>query len=57
MKPCDHHKGLECNYGNDVTVARGICRGERGGGHVGPIEGLLLMNMNEINVLMKAKGS
>uniref|UniRef100_A0A3Q0RDI8 Uncharacterized protein n=1 Tax=Amphilophus citrinellus TaxID=61819 RepID=A0A3Q0RDI8_AMPCI len=20
-RPCDHHKGLECNYGNDVTVA------------------------------------
>lgn len=27
VKPCDHHKGLECNYGNDVTVAWGICRG------------------------------
>ncbi|KAM4603264.1 CCN family member 1-like [Polymixia lowei] len=24
--PCDHHKGLECNYGNDVTMAWGICR-------------------------------
>lgn len=29
MRPCDHHKGLECNYGNDVTMAWGICRGER----------------------------
>lgn len=28
-RPCDHHKGLECNYGNDVAVAWGICRGER----------------------------
>lgn len=26
--PCDHHKGLECNYGNDVTLAQGICRGK-----------------------------
>uniref|UniRef100_A0A668ATD2 Uncharacterized protein n=1 Tax=Myripristis murdjan TaxID=586833 RepID=A0A668ATD2_9TELE len=26
MMPCDHHKGLECNYGNDVTMAWGICR-------------------------------
>ncbi|XP_026159220.1 CCN family member 1-like [Mastacembelus armatus] len=26
MRPCDHHKGLECNYGNDVTMAWGICR-------------------------------
>lgn len=34
-RPCDHHKGLECNYGNDVTVAWGVCRGgstEGGGG-------------------------
>lgn len=31
-RPCDHHKGLECNYGNDVTVAWGICRGERAAG-------------------------
>lgn len=28
IRPCDHHKGLECNYGNDVTIAWGICRGE-----------------------------
>ncbi|KPP77042.1 protein CYR61-like [Scleropages formosus] len=26
MRPCDHHKGLECNYGNDVTRSWGICR-------------------------------
>ncbi|KAM9792818.1 CCN family member 1-like [Neosynchiropus ocellatus] len=26
MRPCDHHKGLECNFGNDVTTAWGICR-------------------------------
>ncbi len=26
-KPCDHHKGLECNYGNDVASLHGICRG------------------------------
>ncbi|TRY65461.1 hypothetical protein DNTS_030053 [Danionella cerebrum] len=26
-KPCDHHKGLECNYGNDVSSLHGICRG------------------------------
>lgn len=31
MRPCDHHKVLECNYGNDVTMAWGICRGERRG--------------------------
>lgn len=28
-QPCDHHKGLECNYGNDVMLGSGICRGER----------------------------
>lgn len=28
MKPCDHHKGLECNYGNDITEAWGVCRGK-----------------------------
>ena len=28
MQPCDHHKGLECNYGNDVGSTHGICRGE-----------------------------
>ncbi|KAG9350483.1 hypothetical protein JZ751_026849 [Albula glossodonta] len=26
LRPCDHHKGLECNYGNDVTRTWGICR-------------------------------
>ena len=26
--PCDHHKGLECNYGNDASMGWGICRGE-----------------------------
>lgn len=26
-QPCDHHKGLECNYGNDVEQTHGICRG------------------------------
>ncbi|XP_054634899.1 CCN family member 1-like isoform X2 [Dunckerocampus dactyliophorus] len=31
MKPCDHHKGLECNYGNDVTVAWGVCRAKSEG--------------------------
>ncbi|KAK7929913.1 hypothetical protein WMY93_006308 [Mugilogobius chulae] len=25
VKPCDHHRGLECNYGNEVTMAEGIC--------------------------------
>ncbi|XP_062846955.1 CCN family member 1 isoform X2 [Trichomycterus rosablanca] len=25
-QPCDHHKGLECNYGNDVGSTHGICR-------------------------------
>lgn len=34
MRPCDHHKGLECNYGNDVTMNWGICRGERKGNSV-----------------------
>uniref|UniRef100_A0A3P8UYZ7 Protein CYR61-like n=1 Tax=Cynoglossus semilaevis TaxID=244447 RepID=A0A3P8UYZ7_CYNSE len=29
--PCDHHKGLECNYGNDVTMAWGICRAKSEG--------------------------
>ncbi|XP_030636143.1 CCN family member 1-like [Chanos chanos] len=24
--PCDHHKGLECNHGNDVTLTTGVCR-------------------------------
>ncbi|CAM9199476.1 unnamed protein product [Lampetra planeri] len=31
MKPCDRHKGLECNYGNDVTMASGICRAKSEG--------------------------
>ncbi|XP_041837998.1 CCN family member 1-like [Melanotaenia boesemani] len=31
MRPCDHHKGLECNYGNDVTMAWGICRAKSEG--------------------------
>ncbi|XP_048870426.1 CCN family member 1-like [Brienomyrus brachyistius] len=30
-QPCDHHKGLECNYGNDVTHDRGICRAKQEG--------------------------
>ncbi|XP_029109864.1 protein CYR61-like isoform X2 [Scleropages formosus] len=25
-RPCDHHKGLECNYGNGASRSRGICR-------------------------------
>ncbi|KAI1884057.1 hypothetical protein AGOR_G00222470 [Albula goreensis] len=25
-RPCDHHKGLECNYGNDVARTWGVCR-------------------------------
>lgn len=24
--PCDHHKGLECNYGNDAASTHGVCR-------------------------------
>lgn len=31
LKPCDHHKGLECNYGNEVTVDEGICRAKTEG--------------------------
>lgn len=31
MRPCDRHKGLECNYGNDVTTAWGICRAKSEG--------------------------
>ncbi|XP_061686627.1 CCN family member 1-like isoform X2 [Syngnathoides biaculeatus] len=30
-KPCDRHKELECNYGNDVTEARGVCRAKSEG--------------------------
>ncbi|KAJ8001938.1 hypothetical protein DPEC_G00174600 [Dallia pectoralis] len=29
--PCDHHKGLECNYGNDVSLVDGICRAKKEG--------------------------
>ncbi|KAG5278275.1 hypothetical protein AALO_G00097150 [Alosa alosa] len=25
-RPCDHHKGLECNYGNDAASEWGVCR-------------------------------
>ncbi|XP_068178333.1 CCN family member 1-like [Antennarius striatus] len=31
MRPCDHHKGLECNYGNDVSEPWGICRAKSEG--------------------------
>ncbi|XP_072318555.1 CCN family member 1-like [Eucyclogobius newberryi] len=31
LKPCDPHRGLECNYGNDVTTADGICRAKAEG--------------------------
>lgn len=30
-QPCDHHKGLECNYGNDVERTHGICRAKADG--------------------------
>ncbi|XP_067087286.1 CCN family member 1 [Osmerus mordax] len=30
-RPCDHHKGLECNYGNDVGRTHGICRAKEDG--------------------------
>ncbi|KAI7804143.1 CCN family member 1 [Triplophysa rosa] len=30
-RPCDHHKGLECNYGNDVASLHGICRAKHEG--------------------------
>ncbi|KAK1785617.1 hypothetical protein P4O66_018985 [Electrophorus voltai] len=30
-RPCDHHKGLECNYGNDVGSTHGICRAKQEG--------------------------
>uniref|UniRef100_A0A096M3X6 Si:ch211-106h11.3 n=1 Tax=Poecilia formosa TaxID=48698 RepID=A0A096M3X6_POEFO len=30
-QPCDHHKGLECNYGNDVGRTHGICRAKADG--------------------------
>ncbi|CAL8352688.1 unnamed protein product [Boreogadus saida] len=29
--PCDHHKGLECNYGNDASMGWGICRAKSEG--------------------------
>lgn len=40
-RPCDHHKGLECNYGNDVGRTHGICRGmcHRGAGEAKRGEG------------------
>ncbi|XP_077380278.1 CCN family member 1-like [Festucalex cinctus] len=31
IKPCDHHKGLECNYGNDITEPWGVCRAKSEG--------------------------
>uniref|UniRef100_A0A3Q3KEQ5 Uncharacterized protein n=1 Tax=Monopterus albus TaxID=43700 RepID=A0A3Q3KEQ5_MONAL len=31
-RPCDHYKGLECNYSNNVTMAWGICRAKSEGG-------------------------
>ncbi|CAL1601654.1 unnamed protein product [Knipowitschia caucasica] len=31
LRPCDHHRGLECNYGNDVSMAEGICRAKTEG--------------------------
>lgn len=27
-EPCDHTKGLECNFGGGYGSARGICRGK-----------------------------
>ncbi|KAF6730287.1 Protein CYR61 [Oryzias melastigma] len=30
-RPCDRHKGLECNHGNDVTAAWGVCRAKSDG--------------------------
>uniref|UniRef100_G3NRT8 Si:ch211-106h11.3 n=1 Tax=Gasterosteus aculeatus TaxID=69293 RepID=G3NRT8_GASAC len=30
-RPCDHHRGLECNYGNDVGHTHGICRAKAEG--------------------------
>lgn len=29
MQPCDHTKGLECNFGASSTALKGICRGKR----------------------------
>uniref|UniRef100_A0A8C6SLU8 Uncharacterized protein n=1 Tax=Neogobius melanostomus TaxID=47308 RepID=A0A8C6SLU8_9GOBI len=31
LTPCDHHKGLECNYGNHVAMDEGICRAKTEG--------------------------
>ncbi|XP_077575324.1 CCN family member 1-like isoform X1 [Stigmatopora nigra] len=31
IKPCDHYKGLECNYGNDITETWGVCRAKSEG--------------------------
>lgn len=28
-EPCDHTKGLECNFGASSTALKGICRGKR----------------------------
>lgn len=28
MQPCDHTKGLECNFGASSTALKGICRGK-----------------------------
>lgn len=28
-QPCDHTKGLECNFGASSTALKGICRGKR----------------------------
>lgn len=28
-QPCDHTKGLECNFGASPTALKGICRGKR----------------------------
>ncbi|XP_063059298.1 CCN family member 1-like [Engraulis encrasicolus] len=30
-QPCDHHKGLECNYGNDAASTWGVCRAKLDG--------------------------
>lgn len=28
-QPCDHTKGLECNFGASSTALKGICRGKK----------------------------
>lgn len=30
-RPCDHEKGLECNYGNEVSMHEGVCRAKTEG--------------------------